>query len=128
SALPGDRFEVRMDFSEPPPAPLGYTIEQPARIVLDFPGVESGLEQNRFPLSLANAKSAMVLEGDGRTRLVLNLAELTSYTSRSEGNALILEVGTSDAAVARSAPDDQDDDSTPPVSAAMVADRGDASE
>ena len=25
ATLPGGRFEVRMDFSEPPPAPEGYT-------------------------------------------------------------------------------------------------------
>jgi type IV pilus assembly protein PilQ len=94
AALPGDRFEVRMQFSEAPPTPAGYTIEQPARIVLDFPGVDNGLAENRFPLSMANAKSAMVLEGDGRTRLILNLAELTSYTSRVEGNnTYIIEVG-----------------------------------
>lgn len=106
SALPGDRFEVRMQFSEAPPTPAGYTIEQPARIVLDFPGVESGLLKNRFPLSMANAKSAMVLEGDGRTRLILNLAELTSYTSRTEGaNTFIIEVGREiSPSVARSAP------------------------
>ncbi|MCW8195339.1 type IV pilus secretin PilQ [Proteobacteria bacterium 005FR1] len=94
AALPGDRFEVRMQFSEAPPTPAGYTIEQPARIVLDFPGVNNGLAESRFPLSMANAKSAMVLEGDGRTRLILNLAELTSYTSRVEGsNTYIVEVG-----------------------------------
>jgi type IV pilus assembly protein PilQ len=94
SALPGDRFEVRMQFSGQPPEPSGYTIEQPARIVLDFPGVQSGLEKNRFPLSLANAKSAMILEGDGRTRLILNLTELASYHSRTEGDSTyIIEVG-----------------------------------
>lgn len=95
SALPGDRFEVRMQFSDQPPTPTGYTIEQPARIVLDFPGVNSGLAENRFPLSMTNAKSAMVLEGEGRTRLILNLAELTPYDSRIEGNSTyVVEVGS----------------------------------
>ncbi|GAB1265743.1 type 4a pilus secretin PilQ [Aurantivibrio infirmus] len=93
SALPGDRFEVRLDFSEAPPEPEGYTIEDPARIVMDFPGVENGLAERRFPLSIANAKTAMVLPGDNRTRLILNLAELSGYSSRAEGNTYIIEVG-----------------------------------
>ena len=94
--LPGERFEVRMTFSGPPPEPAGYTIERPARIVLDFPQVVSALEERRYPLSFDNGQSAMVLTTEGRTRLILNLDDLTSYTSRAEGNTYIVEVGASD--------------------------------
>src|SRR5690625_8017904 len=59
SALPGDRFEVRLTFDGAPPEPQGYTIERPARIVLDFPDVVSNLNQRRFPLSFENSSSAM---------------------------------------------------------------------
>ena len=31
--LPGNRFEIRLDFDSLPAEPTGYTIEQPARIV-----------------------------------------------------------------------------------------------
>ena len=38
SSQPGSKFEVRLDFSEPPPADFSaYTIEEPARIAIDFP-------------------------------------------------------------------------------------------
>ena len=94
--LPGERFEVRMTFSGPPPEPAGYTIERPARIVLDFPQVVSALKERRYPLSFDNGQSAMVLTTEGRTRLILNLDDLTSYTSRAEGNTYIVEVGASD--------------------------------
>ena len=94
--LPGERFEVRMTFSGPPPEPAGYTIERPARIVLDFPQVVSALEERRYPLSFDNGQSAMVLTTEGRTRLILNLDDLTSYTSRAEGNTYSVEVGASD--------------------------------
>lgn len=93
SSLPGERFEVRMAFEGTPPDPQGYTIEQPARIVLDFPGVVSGLEERRFPLSFDNSSSALVLSSDGRTRLIVNLTELTTYQGRVEGNNYVLEVG-----------------------------------
>src|SRR5690554_2973445 len=94
--LPGERFEVRMTFSGPPPEPAGYTIERPARIVLDFPQVVSALKERRYPLSFDNGQSAMVLTTEGRTRLILNLNDLTSYTSRAEGNVYIVEVDASD--------------------------------
>jgi type IV pilus assembly protein PilQ len=91
--LPGERFEVRVQFSDTPPDPKGYTIEKPARIVLDFPDAVSELKERRFPLAFDNGQSAMLLTTEGRTRLILNLNELTSYTTRKEGNAFIVEVG-----------------------------------
>jgi len=91
--LPGERFEVRVQFSDAPPDPKGYTIEKPARIVLDFPDSVSELKERRFPLAFDNGQSAMLLTTEGRTRLILNLNELTSYTTRKEGNSFIVEVG-----------------------------------
>src|SRR5690625_8052540 len=35
----------------------------------------------------------MLLTSDGRTRLILNLSELTTYEGRVEGNTYIVEVG-----------------------------------
>lgn len=96
--LPGERFEVRVQFSDTPPDPKGYTIEKPARIVLDFPDSVSELKDRRFPLAFDNGQSAMLLTTDGRTRLILNLNELTSYTTRKEGNAFVVEVGANKAA------------------------------
>jgi len=91
--LPGERFEVRMAFDTLPQTPKGYTIEKPARIVLDFPEVVSGLKERRFPLAVDNGQSAMVLTSEGRTRLILNLNDLASYTTRTDGNNFIVEVG-----------------------------------
>ena len=93
SQLPGERFEVRMSFDSPPPEPKGYTIEKPARIVLDFPDVVSGLKDRRFPLAVDNGQSAMVLTSEGRTRLILNLNDLAAYTTRTDGNSFVVEVG-----------------------------------
>lgn len=93
SELPGDRFEVRMDFDVIPAEPTGYTIEQPARIVLDFSDVENKLAQRKYPLSFENAKSAVVLSSNDRTRLILNLAGLTTYSTRVDGNVFVVEVG-----------------------------------
>lgn len=100
SSLPGDRFEVRMQFSEAPPVPEGYTTDQPARIVIDLPDVENGLSARNFPLSIANAESATVISAGNRTRLVVNLNSAGNYSYRTDGNAIVMEVGQANAVVA----------------------------
>src|SRR5690606_35733829 len=99
SALPGDRAEVRLTFDDAPPEPKGYTIEQPARIALDLPGVTSALASKHHQLGQGNAHSVTVIDAGDRTRLVVNLQKLVPYQTRVEGNSLILAVGKqSDAA------------------------------
>jgi type IV pilus assembly protein PilQ len=102
ATLPGGRFEVRMDFSEPPPAPDGYTIDNPARIVLDLPSVASALDQKKYALSFENARSAVVLGTSDRTRVILNMLKMAPYETRIDGNSIVLLVGANDG-VARSA-------------------------
>ncbi len=94
--LPNQRFEVRLTFSDAPPEPQGYTIESPARIVLDFPEVISELKERRYPLAFDNGKSAMVLTSGDRTRLILNLENLSTYKSTVDGNAYVVEVGANE--------------------------------
>jgi len=93
SALPGDKVELKLTFDEPIDMPRGYTIEQPARIALDLPGVNSKLKSKNRELGAGNARSLTVVEAQGRTRLIINLAQLTSYDTRVEGNNLYVVVG-----------------------------------
>ncbi|EAW39753.1 type 4 fimbrial biogenesis protein PilQ [marine gamma proteobacterium HTCC2080] len=94
SSQPGSKFEVRLDFSETPPSDYSaYTIEEPARIAIDFPGTKSGLDQKRFSLPFGNATGVLVLEADDKTRLVLNLIKLVPYEAVISGNQLVLQVG-----------------------------------
>lgn len=93
SSLPGGKVEIRMDFNGAPPEPKGYTIEKPARIALDLNNVVSQVSQKKHTLDLGNAQSVVVLEAAGRTRVIVNLVELTQYSTRVENNSLYLTVG-----------------------------------
>ncbi|MBH1967688.1 MAG: type IV pilus secretin PilQ [Pseudomonadales bacterium] len=93
AALPGDRVELKLSFDSAPPAPRGYTTESPARIALDLPGVTNKLTSKTRDLGGGNARSATVVETTDRTRLIINLTQLTPYTSRVEGNNLFVVVG-----------------------------------
>ncbi|VVN78696.1 type IV pilus secretin PilQ [Pseudomonas fluorescens] len=93
AALPGDRVELKLSFDGPPPTPRGYTTESPARIALDLPGVVSQLKSKNRELGGGNARSATVVEAKDRTRLIINLTQLTPYDARVEGNTLFVVVG-----------------------------------
>ncbi len=94
TAQPGAQLEVRLTFNEPPSADIeSYTIEEPARIVFDFPDTKSGLEQKRFSLSKANTTSVMVLESGDRTRMIVNLVDLVPFESAVSGRQLTLMIG-----------------------------------
>ena len=94
ASLPGDKTEIRMEFDETPPQPSGYTIEQPARIVLDMPGVTSNLTQKHHTLGAGNARRVSVIGAGDRTRAIVNLTTLVGYETRVNGNTLVLVVGT----------------------------------
>ena len=96
ASLPGDKFEVKMDFDVKPPEPKGYNIDKPARVVMDFEGVDSALKEKKYPLSFGSAKSANVLSDGGRTRLILNMTQLETYKTRFEGSSFIMTVGKSE--------------------------------
>ena len=93
SARPGSKFEIRMDFDQPPPEVKSYTIEKPARIAIDFPDTKSGLDRKRFSLPYGNATGVVVLESGDRTRMVVNLVNVVPYETRVEGNSLYVVVG-----------------------------------
>lgn len=93
-AKPASELEIVMTFDQPPVADVkSYTIEDPARIVLDFPDTRSALEQKRFPLAQLNATSAMVLESGGRTRLIINLVDLVPFDAVVSGSTYVVRVG-----------------------------------
>ena len=100
AALPGDRVELKLSFDEPVLAPRGYTIEQPARIALDLPGVSNKLGAKNRELGVGNARSVTVVEAKDRTRLIINLTNLVPYQTRADGNNLYVTVGEGGAVLA----------------------------
>lgn len=98
ASLPGERVELKLTFDEPvTAAPKGYTIDQPARIAIDLPGVKNRLGERSRELGLGNTRSLTVVEANDRTRLIINLTDLAPYTTRADGNNLYILVGASEA-------------------------------
>ncbi len=98
---------IRIDLAEPLAAvPSGFTIQTPARIALDFPGVNNSMGRSVVELGLGNLRSANVIQAGDRTRVVLNLKASTSYKAEIQGKSLFvtLDVGAASVPTPATAP------------------------
>ncbi len=122
ASLPGERVELKLSFDEPiTSVPKGYTIDQPARIAIDLPGVKNELVERTRDLGLGNARSVTVVEANDRTRLIINLTDLVPYATRVDGNDLYVMVGSDSApGYAQAAPQPAAASAAQPVPAAKT--------
>jgi type IV pilus assembly protein PilQ len=91
ASIQGGVEVVRVDLSQALSAvPTGFTIQSPARIALDFPGVGNALGRSQVEINQGNLKSANVVQAGERTRLVLNLKQATSYKAEIQGKSLLI--------------------------------------
>ena len=93
ASLQGDQFEIRLQFSEQPPKANAYEIGNPARLVVDFPGVESSLPQKKYALGFENANEAVIISDGSRTRLIVNLNQSIPFEIDSENNSVTVRAG-----------------------------------
>lgn len=100
---------IRIETAEPLSAvPAGFTIQSPARIALDFPGVVNGIGRSALDIGQGNIRSANVVQAGDRTRVVINLKQPSTYQAKLEGKTLLLVLdgapSMSSAPVAQAAP------------------------
>jgi type IV pilus assembly protein PilQ len=101
-SVQGGSEVIRIDLSEPLAAlPTGFSIQTPARIALDFPGVGNAMGRTAVDINLGNLRSANVVQAGERTRVVLNLKTSTAYKAEIQGKSLFI---TLDPVVAAAAP------------------------
>ena len=94
ASLPNDEIQLTLEFSGTPTEPLAFTIDNPARIALDFPSTSNALA-NRFQnIGIGIAQSVNTAEAKGRTRVVVNLNRMEEYSASVSGNKYILTIGS----------------------------------
>lgn len=109
NVLPGDKVMVRLSYSDTPPMPQEFTTNNPARISMDFVGVDSGLDYKTKDIGIGAIGSITAIEAQNRTRVVINLSELVSYNSEIQGSDFVvtLDAGSTVADVANTKPSTQ---------------------
>lgn len=96
---------IRIVTKEPLKAPpAGFTIQTPARIALDFPGVTNAIGRSTVDINEGNLRSANVVQAGDRTRVVINLKQSSAYQTRIEGNTLLVLMERAEAVTAQTQP------------------------
>jgi type IV pilus assembly protein PilQ len=93
ATLPGEKLNVKVTLTQPlknPPA--GFTLNDPSRITLDFSDTANALNKNSISVGQGVLKSVNLAQGKGRTRLVLNLTQSSSYSTTLSGNEVNIEL------------------------------------
>lgn len=93
ASLPGERVQIKLKMSEALPAdPLNFTIDNPARIAIDFPNTTLNLDEKSQTIGIGMANSLNAVEAAGRTRVVINLTRSVSYNMAVEGDTVVLNL------------------------------------
>ena len=104
SALSGGRVSIRIQLKNAlanPPA--GFTLNNPARIALDFPLTANGLAKSNILSEQGALKSISLAQAKDRTRMVLNLSRNVSYNTVLSGKDVIITLQGSEAGVGTAA-------------------------
>lgn len=92
--LPGNLLELRLKMENPAEKPNGFTIDNPARIALDFADTRNELAKRVIPVDNGNVRSINAVEFQGRTRLIVNLNELSPYSTTVDGDDVLIRLSS----------------------------------
>lgn len=89
-----DRVAINLKFFGDAPAVKDYQLTSPNRLMLDLADTSSALGQRYFDVNQAGVERITAVEGNGRTRLIVNLSGAYDYTTQRDGDYLRVSVGT----------------------------------
>jgi type IV pilus assembly protein PilQ len=91
--LSGSQVQLKLHMDGAAPEPLPFTIDKPARIAFDLPNTTLALASRRIDVRSGGVDTVLAAEANGRTRLVVNVDTLLPYTTRVEGNDIVVTLG-----------------------------------
>jgi len=91
----GNAQLLQVTFDGPAIKPNSFAIANPARVAFDFADTQVKLPKSTVELDNPIIKSAVAVEANGRSRLVLNLARNVSYSTTLSGNKLLVRIDNS---------------------------------
>ena len=95
SSLLGDKAQITVTFSASIEQPNSFSIDEPARVVLDFTGVKNQLNKKTQAINIGATSSISTVEAGDRTRMVINLLQKVPYTIEHNGNKVVITIDKS---------------------------------
>jgi type IV pilus assembly protein PilQ len=91
--LSGQQVQLKLHMSGPAQEPLPFTIDKPARIAFDLPNTTLALASRRFDVHSGGVDTVLAAEANGRARVVVNVDSLMPYTTKVDGNMIVVTLG-----------------------------------
>lgn len=87
----GGATVIKIELAKPlDNVPVGFTINTPPRIALDFPNTANGLGKSVQDFNEGDLRNANIVQAGNRTRLVINLNQMLAYDTKIDGNSLLV--------------------------------------
>jgi len=96
SVMTGNTVQIVFTFDDTAVAPRTFTIDEPARIALDFGETENKLEQRSMQVGIGSMQSIVSAASKNRTRVVINLSQKADYVTDVSGNQVTLTLAGGD--------------------------------
>ena len=87
-----DGTELRIVFNGIPVLPKSYQLDNPSRLLLDFDGIENKVVNDNVIVNTTEASNVTFQKNQKLSRLVVGLKDFGEFTTRTEGNTLILKI------------------------------------
>jgi len=88
----GGAVRITMTMSQPAPEPVVFSVDKPARVSLDLADTKLAVPERFKRVGTGRVRSVAAAEASGRTRIVVEMSELSPYTVNTSGNQVILEI------------------------------------
>jgi len=92
SSLSGEKAQIVLTFSEAINEPSSFSIDDPARVVLDFAGVHNQLDKKTQQVNIGMTRSISTVEAGNRTRMVVNLVQKAPYIIEHHDNVVMITI------------------------------------
>lgn len=93
--LPGNALELTIKLNAPAPKPLTFSVNHPARLAIDLPDTDIAMERRYDDINSGPVRAVATAEGNGRSRIVVELLRMVPYSVRTQGNEVIVTIGKS---------------------------------
>lgn len=86
----GNKTEVQLQFSSPVALPKGFMMENPSRLVFDFPATEVDANSRSKTINLGQIQTIDAANNKGKARVVVHLNGLVDHTIEARGNTVVM--------------------------------------
>lgn len=89
-AVGNNKTEVQLQFNSPVDLPKGFVLNNPSRLIFDFPATEIGPNSRSTVVNVGQVQSVDAANNKGKARVVIHLNNPVEHTVESRGSSVII--------------------------------------